>query len=107
MRRTDSLYARRDYDLDSGLGDTHFNSTTGDLAELVALPKSPNEPVSLELTGEPELVIERLGLGYLVYIRHDLTRYGVDGYGKRVYSKWRAGRYGRKLMSQYRSTLAQ
>lgn len=101
MRNAYKLYARRDYSLDSGLGDTHFDHDTGDLDYPAVIPPADIDPIKVQFVGEPELILQRDGLGYLVYIRHDLMRYGVDGYGKRVYSKWRAGRYGRRLLSQY------
>lgn len=100
--RKDSLYARRDYNLDSGVGPSAFDATDGHLHTPSRLGGTgPELAMAATAAATPELIVERDGWGYLVYIRHDLSRYGLDGYGRRVYGHRRAQRYGKRLLAHY------
>lgn len=76
------------FDLDRGLNDP----------ELFAIP----EGETYQPPRRPVLVIQGVGLAKLVFVRDGKIRYGLDGFGRRVYGRRVANWYGKRLLAEYR-----
>lgn len=62
--RKDSLYARRDYNLDSGVGPSAFDATDGHLHTPSRLGGTgPELAMAATAAATPELIVERDGWG--------------------------------------------